>query len=406
MQAWSLGASHNASLEASADASTGGLIAAPADASADVSMSRALRAPQPIHSAATTAHPTANVARNGEHAAMARNATGRTQTFCHAPAACHAPGGTSAAEMDLLEDAPNGATFALGAGIPATGEGKLWRMKPLAAELNYLVPMSEKPFVYMFGPPPGMPDHLGEYAPRAVTIFDARELSQASLEVEGFALVRHGWAPANVQRSDEVRRILYPEAERLILEATGVERAIVFDHNVRSAAQPSGTADARGVREAVRRAHNDYTVTSGPQRARDLLSSQPTELEGRRFAFVNVWRPLRGPVRDTPLAVCDARTIDERDLVATDMRYPDRTGETYALTFNPNHRWYFVPGMQIDEALLIKCFDSSSDGLARFSAHGAFDDPTVPPGGPPRESIELRALALYRRGSPRATIPQ
>jgi len=36
-------------------------------------------------------------------------------------------------------------------------------------------------------------------------------------------------------------------------------------------------------------------------------------------------------VEDSPLAVCDARTIRPQDLVATDLRYRDRMGEVYSL---------------------------------------------------------------------------
>jgi len=51
--------------------------------------------------------------------------------------------------------------------------------------------------------------------------------------------------------------------------------------------------------------------------------------------------------------------------------------------------------MRADEALLIRCFDSAREGPARFSAHGAFDDPGTPDGAPPRESIEVRTLVFY-----------
>ena len=53
------------------------------------------------------------------------------------------------------------------------------------------------------------------------------------------------------------------------------------------------------------------------------------------------------------------------------------------------------PQMQADEAVLIRCFDSAQSGAARFSAHGAFDDPQSPPDAPPRESIEVRALVFF-----------
>jgi len=112
---------------------------------------------------------------------------------------------------------------------------------------------------------------------------------------------------------------------------------------------------------------------------------------------VNVWRPIRGPLRDAPLAVCDAQTVAPGDWVPQDLVYPDRTGEIFALTYNPAHRWFYAPAMRTDEVLLLKCFDSAKDGRARFMPHTAFEDPTTPPDVLPRESIELRALVFFGR---------
>ncbi len=150
-----------------------------------------------------------------------------------------------------------------------------------------------------------------------------------------------------------------------------------------------------GARSPVKSAHNDYTERSGPQRVRDLLPDEAPELLERRFAMINVWRPIRGPVEDMPLAVCDARSIAPADRIATDLMYRDRTGEVYSMSFNPEHRWFYFRHMQRDEALLLKCYDSARDGRARFSAHTAFEDPSSPPDAAARESIEVRTLALF-----------
>jgi hypothetical protein len=128
---------------------------------------------------------------------------------------------------------------------------------------------------------------------------------------------------------------------------------------------------------------------------RDLLGDEADELLKKRFAVINVWRPIRGPVVDAPLAVTDASSIAAADLVASDLIYPDRTGEIYYVKYNPQHKWFYVPAMRNDEVLLIKCYDSSNDGRARFVPHSAFVDPTTPVGAPPRQSIELRTLVFF-----------
>jgi len=111
-----------------------------------------------------------------------------------------------------------------------------------------------------------------------------------------------------------------------------------------------------------------------------------------------VWRPMRGPLKHMPLALCDAQSVELHDLVATDLILRDRVSETYRLTYNPNHRWYYFPDMQRDEAILIKCYDSDGS-RARFTPHVSFDDPTTPPDAPPRESIEVRAFVFFDAGS-------
>jgi hypothetical protein len=142
-------------------------------------------------------------------------------------------------------------------------------------------------------------------------------------------------------------------------------------------------------------AHNDYTEDSGPQRVRDLLPDEADSLLGRRFAVINVWRPTRRPVREAPLAVCDAQTMGPDDLVAMDLIYPDRVGEVQSLRYDDGHRWLYFPEMKASEVMLLKCYDSTTDGRARFTAHSAFEDPQTPADAEARESIEVRNLAFF-----------
>lgn len=267
------------------------------------------------------------------------------------------------------------------------------------ASLTYLTPMTDKPVYYIHEVPPGLPQHSGSFESRKVTIQNARSLAQEfSLDREGFALVNHQSAVQNFYDEEEVRRVYYPEAEKLLSELTGA-RVIVFDHNVRDASRAQQQKD--NAKEPVKRVHNDFTAKSGYSRARLELATRGVEnideLLQHRFSVVNVWRPIASPVQESPLAVCDAQSIAFTDLVPLDLVYRDRVGETYAITYNPSHRWFYFPQQQRDEVLLIKCFDSAEDGRARFAAHSAFDDPTSPANAPPRESIELRTFVFYSK---------
>jgi len=192
---------------------------------------------------------------------------------------------------------------------------------------------------------------------------------------------------------EEVRRVYYPEMEALVKAESGASRVLVFDHTLRTA--DDELREKARIREVVRRVHNDYTEWSGPQRVRDLVPAEADELLRRRFAIVQVWRPIRLPVESFPLAICDARTLSPDDLVISERRYPNRVGQTYAITYNSRHQWYWFPRMRREEALVFKVYDSLNDGRARWTAHTAFDDPSSPANARPRESIEIRTIAFF-----------
>lgn len=266
---------------------------------------------------------------------------------------------------------------------------------PIEAFVNYSVDTGEKPASYG-GIRSAEADkkRTGKYQEYKMPIRDGRAVAdKLSLEREGFILVRHETEVKDFYDEIEVRSIYYPEIEQLVKNASGAKRVLVFDHTLRSA--DSATREAKQISGPVRNAHNDYTEWSGPQRVRDLLPDEAEELLKRRFAVIQVWRPIRNPVQREPLAIADARSIGTKELFPSSRVYPDRVGEVYHCAFNPEHRWYYFPNMQRDEAMVFKTFDSIKDGRARWTAHTAFDDPNSPQDAPPRESIEIRTLAFF-----------
>jgi hypothetical protein len=265
------------------------------------------------------------------------------------------------------------------------------------AELSYLIPMVEKPVNYTYEPPTGIPRHNGKYETRRLPIRDARPIAQnLSLDREGFAFAVYHSNVQNFYDDAEIEGVYYPEAEQLLKSVTGATTVVIFDHTLRNARRLQQGENS--IKEPVKRVHNDFTAKSGHTRARRELAARGIdnidELLQQRFAVVNIWRPI-APVQESPLAVCDAQSIAPTDLVPGDLMYRDRVGETYAITYNPTHRWFYFPQMQRDEVIFIKCFDSAEHGRARFAAHTGFDDPTTPSDAPPRESIELRAFVFY-----------
>jgi hypothetical protein len=272
---------------------------------------------------------------------------------------------------------------------PATPE----TVPAIEATLNYLIDTGEK-IVTEAGAGGTADMRGGKLDPHRVLIRNGRPTASALvLDREGFRFVRHDTKIADFFDDEEVRRTYYPEIEALVKAESGASRVVVFDHTLRTADE--ALREQRKIREVVPRVHNDYTEWSGPQRVRDLLPDEAEELLRRRFAIVQVWRPIRHPIESFPLAICDARSVSTDDLVVSERRYPNRVGQTYAITYNPNHQWFWFPHMRREEAIVFKVFDSLKDGRARFTAHSAFDDPTAPPNARPRESIEIRTLAFF-----------
>ncbi len=264
------------------------------------------------------------------------------------------------------------------------------------AVLNYTVDNGTRPVNYTFDPPPGVPRNSGEVDSRRVTIHNARHFDGLTLDSAGFAWVPHRSALrdwAEYRDEARVKAVYYPEVETALKAHTGADKVIVFDHTLRDSEAGPGRAE---LREPVRRVHDDQTFVSAPNRVRKHLSPEEAawRLE-RRFAIVNFWRPVGAPVQQLPLAVCDARTIALRDLLPSDLVYRDWVGETYAFSYNPRHRWYWMPHQTPEEATLLKIYDSLTDGTARLTAHTAFEDPTSPPEAPPRRSIEVRTLLFW-----------
>jgi len=152
----------------------------------------------------------------------------------------------------------------------------------IEAELNYLVPMAEKPYRYNYWPPPGKPATNAAYISRTVRIHDARPIAKGlSLDRKGLARIGRATTVREFDNEDDIRRSYYPEAEDILKELTGATRVVLFDHTIRRA-QPGAADRAGGPRRPVSRVHVDQTVTS---LGRDLLATYLTRCEGLTSSY-------------------------------------------------------------------------------------------------------------------------
>ena len=266
------------------------------------------------------------------------------------------------------------------------------RLPGVTAALAYLAPSTERPYTYMYEPPAGIARDNCEFRMSPVWITDARAMaSPSSIHTEGFELWDAPSTVADFTDEDAIRNCYYPEAAELAKCVTGADRAYIFDHQIRL--RESGRPDLTFGRPgdgrrpgAAGRIHNDYTETSGQKRLDILPLEESARAKTQRFAIVTIWRSIGGKIVDTPLAMCDARSISANDLVAAELRYRDRTGELYLMKESPRHRWAYFSEMDRNEALVFKQYDSQVNGAVRFTPHSAFDLPEIPPEAPLRQT--------------------
>ena len=277
--------------------------------------------------------------------------------------------------------------------------------KTVRAPLTFIIPQDEKPYFESSALTGGEPKVFFQTEEKPVDIADMRsEGGPFSLEAQGFELLTRATGVDDLYDDDAVTGAYYDEIVVLLKDHLGADHAVVFDATRRSDGG-SGAANPDGFRGPATRVHVDYTPKSGPQRAKDSLGEAEVErilANGGRLMQINVWRPITGPVQRAPLALADATSVAYEDLIATDQRFPDRTGEIYQLAYSSKHRWYYAAEMERDEIVLIKSWDSAYADDASYPAHGAFQYPDQDPDAPPRESIEIRTYVVFEPGNPRA----
>ncbi|MGQ0525134.1 MAG: CmcJ/NvfI family oxidoreductase [Betaproteobacteria bacterium] len=265
----------------------------------------------------------------------------------------------------------------------------------LRARFNYIVDTGVPPVRYIDWPEMADKAVPPQYRQYEMTVRNGRPLRDTfDFDVHGFVFVEHRTQVRDFTDEAERRRVYDPEVQALIKRHSGASDVVVFDHTIR--VSDEAQQQATNARPTVKGVHNDYTEASAPRRLREIVRDEEAERRmKKRWAIVQVWRPIRGKVLIDPLGICDGRSIPREGFIRVERRYKYRTGEVYHIAHHPAHVWYYFPRMERDEALVFKVFDSDAAQPSRFTAHSAFDDPATPADAPPRESIETRTFAFF-----------
>jgi hypothetical protein len=265
----------------------------------------------------------------------------------------------------------------------------------IRAHFNYVVDTGRPAVRYIDWPEMAHNAVEPVYLQHEMAVRNGRPLRDTfDIDTHGFVFVDHHTQVRDFTDDAQRAGVYDLEVQALIKKHTGAASVVVFDHTLRvsdEAGQKSINA-----RPTVKGVHNDYTESSAPRRLREIVGDAEAERRfHKRWAIVQVWRPIRGTVMIDPLGICDGRSIPQKGFIRVERRYKDRTGEVYHIAHNPSHVWFHFPQMERTEALVFKVFDSDTRVPSRFTAHSAFDDPATPANAPARESIETRTFAFF-----------
>lgn len=133
----------------------------------------------------------------------------------------------------------------------------------------------------------------------------------------------------------------------------------------------------------------------GDEKAQSMIDKH------KRWAIINVWRPIEIPVQRWPLLLVDySRVPGGMSLEThTERIYRVNNPEYYKshdnfLKYDPNYEFLYASNLAPDEVIVFKDYDSRKDKL-RGTPHGGFQDDATPEDAPARKSIEVRLFAFF-----------
>ena len=266
----------------------------------------------------------------------------------------------------------------------------------IRASFNYIVDTGVPSVRYIDWPEMEHKAIPPQYRQYEMSVRNGRPLRHTfKLDVHGFVFVDHNTQVKDFTDEAERARVYDPEVQALIKQHSGASEVLVFDHTIRVGDEE--VQKASGARPPVKGVHNDYTETSAPRRLRDIVGDAQAERRfKKRWAIIQVWRPIRGKVLIDPLGICDGRSIPPKGFILVERRYRDRTGEVYHIAHNPTHEWFYIPQMERHEALVFKVFDSDA-GKHRASLRTARS--TIPERRRKRRRARASKPELSRSGT-------
>ena len=265
-------------------------------------------------------------------------------------------------------------------------------MSDVRAQIGYSERTERRPYFYANA-------HEKDFVPLKpveVPIADARG-RDCTLDREGFTLVEHRSAVADLTDLDAVAEVHRGEIAELLKQVTGCDEVVMTPFGILRFSEKTGANAKHDNSHPARFVHVDMAAeAAAAMRAKTAPDGKPIV----RSAQYNVWRSLAGGTQDVPLGLCAYPSVAREDLLDCEAIFDPLDGSpewgfpNYLLAHNPQHRWYYYSNMTPEEAILFKTSESDP-ARAQLMPHGAFDNPLAGPDAPPRISLEMRGTCYW-----------
>ena len=225
-----------------------------------------------------------------------------------------------------------------------------------------------------------------------VLVRNARDIANTiSVDVNGFELLKYTSPVTDFGDTEEVTEVYRPAIAEFVRNVTGASEVFITNHLIR-------TEDKSDFNKAYARfVHCDYSLKTARSASLNLLKNRKIDVsqyENAEFAWFNTWQPFDHPVQENPLAVLDASTIRDGDIVDYIYGGTGKSSTSSMPLYRKEHQFYYYKNMQPDEVLLIKQLDTRI-GRPAASPHTSFIDPESASDALPRRSIEVRMMAVF-----------
>lgn len=256
-------------------------------------------------------------------------------------------------------------------------------------------PQLERPYELLYEPDASIPRcNFSLTQVQDVPIHDLRpEIHQLSLDRQGFIIadLKSRVSYEDYFDQEKLKSIYLPELKVLLREVLQAKAVYVHETVIRRSGSPQ-SEQTESFGQPIPNVHTDYTHEYGQDLVGKLVGDKVDEVKKSRYQMLNVWKPLRGPLRSWPLAVCDLESLGDGDLIALDEVHSNGVLESQQVIYKPSQRWCYLSQQKDTEVIIFKSMDSEVRGEV---PHGSFVDPLCPNDEPPRESIEFRVLVVY-----------